>query len=89
VVTFTETQALDRLPESPSKEALQAVSDESRPAIYMAAVEGFADREIAEIMRIPIGTVMSRLHRGRQRLCELRVDCARDHGRAAAPRHSR
>ena len=77
-VRSAEAQVLDRLTDSAVKEALQAVSDESRLAIYLADVEGFAYREIAELMRTPIGTVMSRLHRGRQRLRELLVDYVRE-----------
>ena len=63
-----ELEALDRLPDSRIKKAMADLREDYRMVVYYADVEGYSYKEIAEIMDTPIGTVMSRLHRGRAQL---------------------
>ncbi|HRN30105.1 MAG TPA: sigma-70 family RNA polymerase sigma factor [Terrimesophilobacter sp.] len=75
-----EAEAISRMPDSAVKDALQSIPEDFRLAVYLADVEGFAYQEIADIMKTPVGTVMSRLHRGRRQLRELLAGYARTSG---------
>ncbi|MGV3713947.1 sigma-70 family RNA polymerase sigma factor [Pseudolysinimonas sp.] len=75
-----EAEAIDHLPDSDVKAALQSIPEDFRLAVYLADVEGFSYQEIADIMKTPVGTVMSRLHRGRRLLRDLLADYARERG---------
>ena len=75
-----EVEALKSMPNSRISEALNALSEDYRMVVYYADVEGMAYKEIAEVMEIPIGTVMSRLHRGRKQLRGMLKDVAKERG---------
>lgn len=75
-----EMQALENLPNPVISDAFSQVPDDFRTAVYLADVEGFSYKEIAEIMDVPVGTVMSRLHRGRKALRELLEEYAIENG---------
>jgi RNA polymerase sigma-70 factor, ECF subfamily len=77
-----EELALDHIPDASVTNALRQLSDDFRMAVYLADVEGFGYREIAQIMRCPVGTVMSRLHRARSQLRELLKATTREYDRA-------
>nr|WP_280956799.1 sigma-70 family RNA polymerase sigma factor [Acidimicrobium ferrooxidans] len=63
-----EEEVLDTFTDADVKAALEALPEQFRLAVILADVEGFSYREIADIMDVPLGTVMSRLHRGRRAL---------------------
>jgi RNA polymerase sigma-70 factor (ECF subfamily) len=75
-----EDLALDHLEDSDIKTAMQALSERMRTTVYLADVEGLRFREIAALTGVPIGTVMSRLHRARRQLRRLLADVAADRG---------
>jgi RNA polymerase sigma-70 factor (ECF subfamily) len=79
-----ESEALDRLPDSDVVVALRELPADFRQAVYLADIEGYAYKEIADMMDTPIGTVMSRLHRGRRLLRTALADYARQEGFATA-----
>ncbi|WP_369084490.1 sigma-70 family RNA polymerase sigma factor [Ferrimicrobium acidiphilum] len=61
-----EEEVLDRITDTDVKEAIDSLPDQFRLAVVLSDIEGFSYKEIAEIMDVPLGTVMSRLHRGRR-----------------------
>lgn len=76
ITQSAELSALEQLPDSDIKDALEKLPYDRRMTVYYADVEGLAYQEIAEIMACPVGTVMSRLHRGRAQLRDLLADYA-------------
>ena len=80
VEVSAENEVLDRIPDADVKAALESLSENFRLAVLLADVEGFSYKEIAEIMDVPIGTVMSRLHRGRKALERALFDTAKERG---------
>jgi RNA polymerase sigma-70 factor (ECF subfamily) len=79
-----EDELMDLFTETEIKQAVEELPEGFRMAVLLADVEGFSYKEIAEILDIPIGTVMSRLHRGRKALEKLLFDYAVSH-RLAEP----
>lgn len=75
-----EHEVLERITADEVKDALADLPEQFRMAVYLADVEGFSYQEISEIMDTPIGTVMSRLHRGRKQLQKSLSEYARSHG---------
>jgi RNA polymerase sigma-70 factor (ECF subfamily) len=80
VETSAEEQVLDQLPDEEVKAALESLPENFRLPVLLADVEGFSYKEIAEIMDTPIGTVMSRLHRGRKALERALWETAKERG---------
>ena len=79
-VRSAEAVALDNLPASVIKDAMNEIPEEFRMVVYYAVVEGLPYAEIAEVMETPVGTVMSRLHRGKKLLRNLLHDYALQEG---------
>jgi len=77
-----EDELMDSFSEAEVKTAIEELPENFRMAVLLADVEGFSYKEIAEILDIPIGTVMSRLHRGRKALQKALYDYAVTHGLA-------
>ncbi|HEX9697225.1 MAG TPA: sigma-70 family RNA polymerase sigma factor [Actinomycetota bacterium] len=75
-----ETLILDQIPDEEVKAALEAIPEQFRMTVLLADVEGFSYKEIADITGVSIGTVMSRLHRGRKQLQRRLWEFARTHG---------
>ena len=78
-----ELAALDAMGDDEVLDALRALPEGQRMVVYYADVEGFRYKEIAAIMDMPLGTVMSRLHRGRRNLRALLIEVAAARGYAA------
>lgn len=75
-----EVEALKNIPDKRIQDALMGLAEDYRMVVYYADVEGLPYKDIAEIMDTPIGTVMSRLHRGRKQLRVKLRDVAAEHG---------
>src|ERR1700719_2329483 len=78
-----EEEVLDHFTESDVKTALESLPEQFRMAVLLADVEGFSYKEIAEILGVPVGTVMSRLHRGRRALQKALFDFGIERGLVA------
>ena len=75
-----ELEALDNLPSEVIRKSLLDIPEEFRMVVYYAVVDGLPYAEIAEVMGTPVGTVMSRLHRGKKLLRVLLAEYAREQG---------
>jgi len=84
-----EDEALERFTDTDVKEAIEALPETFRMAVLLADVEGFSYKEIAEITDVPIGTVMSRIHRGRKALQKALVDRGSTRGLVGATDEAR
>lgn len=80
VIRSAEAEAIDRTPAEVVTRALEALRSEYRMVVLLADVEGFSYQEIADMLEVPIGTVMSRLHRARKQLRAMLADYAHEQG---------
>ena len=85
VFRSAEIEVLEKLPDTEIRAAMQQLSDVQRLVVYLADVEGFRYKEIASITGMPLGTVMSRLHRGRNALRVLLAGLVGGPGRSPVP----
>ncbi len=87
-----EEDLLDSYTDDEIKQAIESLPEQFRMAVLLADVEGFSYKEIADILGIPIGTVMSRLHRGRKglqkKLWEFAVERGLVDRQEPSPQHS-
>ncbi|MCL4413505.1 MAG: sigma-70 family RNA polymerase sigma factor [Acidimicrobiales bacterium] len=79
-----EEEVLERITDDEVKEAIESLPEPFRIAVLLADVEGFSYKEIAEITDVPIGTVMSRIHRGRKALQKALAHFAAERGLVGA-----
>jgi RNA polymerase sigma-70 factor (ECF subfamily) len=79
-----EEEVLEHFTEGDVKRAIEALPEQFRMAVLLADVEGFSYKEIADILDVPIGTVMSRLHRGRKALQKALFDFGMERGLVAS-----
>ncbi len=79
-----EEEVFDHITDDEVKQAIETLPESFRIAVLLADVEGFSYKEIADITDVPIGTVMSRIHRGRKALQKALADFAAEHGLVAA-----
>jgi len=80
-----EDQMLELFTDDEVKSALESLPEDFRIPVLLSDVDGFAYKEIAEMLEIPIGTVMSRLHRGRKAMQKMLYEYARERGLIVEP----
>ena len=80
-----EDQMLNLFTDDEVKNALESLPEDFRVPVLLSDVDGFAYKEIAEMLEIPIGTVMSRLHRGRKAMKKMLYEYARERGLIVEP----
>ena len=80
-----EDQMLELFTDEEVKNALESLPEDFRIPVLLSDVDGFSYKEIAEMLEIPIGTVMSRLHRGRKAMQKMLYEYARDKGLIVEP----